>query len=221
MVFFVELLPERNRHNGVFVLLEHVAMLLAELHEFMDVFWVGLDSLISKLLEFVVFDCQTVASFFLSWIIDVLVSSFRVERNEQVFEVIEFVGGGHLVEDVHFGFSGLLSFFDGQSEALDGVIDIDEGPGLFSCPIESDGVTTSDLRAKAIEECAEIAINVDSVDQVGMHFSFRSTGTPNNSLMKLSDLQTKVFLEVKESDVVETLGHVVNAARVVGVDDLD
>ena len=131
------------------------------------------------------------------------------------------MGCSHLVEDVDLGLRALPSFFDGQSQALDGVVDIDEGPGLFAGPVESDGMVASDLGAEAVEQSPEIAVDVDSVDQVGMQFGLRSTGTPNNSLVELSNFQAEVFLEVEKGDVVEALGHVVDASGVVGMDDLD
>ena len=81
MVFHSELLPEGNRHYRFLVLLEHVAVLPANFHQFPNVFGVDLDSFVAQFLELVVLDVQAVSGFLLPWVINVSVSRFRVQRD--------------------------------------------------------------------------------------------------------------------------------------------
>lgn len=52
-----------------------------------------------------------------------------------------------------------------------------------------------------------------------MEFGLRSTGTPNNSLMKLSNLEAKELLEVEKSDIIEALGHVIYTPGIIGMNN--
>lgn len=98
------------------------------------------------------------------------------------------MSGCHLVQDIHLGEIVVFTILDSQSQTLDRIVDIDEGSSLLSSSINSKRMSASDLRAEPVEHCTEVAVNVDSVAQIDMHFCLRGTDSPNDSLVKLRDL---------------------------------
>ena len=54
-----------------------------------------------------------------------------------------------------------------------------------------------------------------------MHFSFWSTHSPHNALMQLRNFEVEEFLKVEKGDVVKAFSHMINTARIIGVDDFN
>ena len=131
------------------------------------------------------------------------------------------MSGCCLVQDVYFVEFVLFAVFNGEGQALDRVVDIDKGSSLLACSIETDWVPEGYLRTESVEHCSVVRVDVDSVNEVLMHVGFGSGDAPDDSLMELSDLEAKELLEVEESHIVKTLGHMINTSRIVRVYYLD
>lgn len=82
-------------------------------------------------------------------------------------------------------------------------------------------MSTGHLRAEPVQHSPEVAVDVDPVAEVGVHFGLGSADSPDDALMQLGDFEVEVLVEVEQGDVVQALGHVVDAAGVVGVHDFD
>lgn len=214
------LFPEGNRSDESLVALKFILVLPASLYQLPKLLLVDGDALVAHTFELVVFDFEGVAGLLYPGVIDVLVGSFGVQLNEQILQVVKLVSSRHLVEDVDLAEVVGHSVVDGESEALDRVVDIDKRPGLVPHAIDGHGVPAGHLRAEPVEHSAEVAVDVDAVAQVGVHVGFRGADSPDDALVQLGYLELEVFLEVEQSDVIQALGHVVNAAGVVGVHDL-
>lgn len=138
-------------------------MFSANLDKLANSFCVYLDSFISKVFELIIFDFQPIGSLFTPRVVNIFIGCFWVNRNEEVFEVIEVVGGSDLVENVNFGEVICSAILYGHHQAFDWIIDVDEGPSLFPSAIESYWVSAGNLRAEAVEDSPEITVNIDPI----------------------------------------------------------
>lgn len=205
MTFF----PERDGFDILFDDVEPLLVFPAGLHQLSQVGFVYLDSIQSQLLELVILDVESVGGQLGAWVVDVLPLCLGVQLHQRIFEIVQFVGGCHLIEDVHFGEIVVSAVLDGQEQALDGVVDVDECPGLFPSAIDRHRVAASHLRAEPVQNCPEIAVHVDPVAQIGMQLGFGSADSPHDALVEFSNFEPEVFLEIQQSHVVQTFGHVV------------
>lgn len=128
------------------------------------------------------------------------------------------MGRSHLVENVDFGQIIFASILECQNKTVNGVVDVDEGASLFSSSIDANWISTGDLGTETIQNCPEIAVNVNSVAQVLVHFCFWSAHSPNDALVEFSYFESKEFLEVQQSDIIQAFGHMVNTSRVISQD---
>ena len=217
---FLDSLPEGDGLDVSTVLLEPFGILLAGLHQLPQLVLGNLDTHVAQFLELVVLDAQAVFSLLVPGVVDVLVFGVRVQLHQLVLQVVEVVGGCHLVQDVHLVELVLLAVLDGQSQALKGVVNINEGAGLASSAVQGHGVPEGHLRAESVQHRTVVGVNVHSVDEVDVHVGLGGGDSPHDALVQLRDFEVEELLEVQESDVVEALGHVVDTAGVVGVHDL-
>jgi hypothetical protein len=63
-------------------------------------------------------------------------------------------------------------------------------------------MSTCNLRAEAIQDGPKIAINIDSIAEIGVHFRFGSTDSPYYTLMELGNFEFEEFLEEEEDYVI-------------------
>ena len=113
------------------------------------------------------------------------------------------------------------SVFYCQCNTLYWVFNVYKTPCLTASTINCYGIVVSYLGTKPVQNCPVITVYINPVNQNLMHFSFLSADSPNYALVQFSDFKTKVFLEVKQSHIVQTFCHMVNTARVVGMNNLN
>ena len=214
-------LPERNWLYVLFVQLESFLVISTALNQLSNVLLVDLNALVTQILKLIIFDIQTVSWLLSSWVIYVLVFGLRIHFHEVILQIVQLVGCCHLVQDVNFRKVVFFPVFYCQSQTFQGVVDVDESSCLFSCSIKSDWVTTSNLGTESVQYCSEVTIDIDSIDQIWMQFTFRCANSPNNTLMEFSDFQLEKFLEVQQGYIVKTLGHMIHTSWIIRMDNFN
>ena len=213
-------LPERNWLNVRKVGFESFFISPTCFDELFYIVFVDFGSLMTQLSELVIQGDELVFSFFHSGVLNVLISGFRVQSEQHLFQLVERNRFGDLVENFNF-WKYLISdsVFYRQSYALYWVFDVDETSCLSACAVNCYGMVMSNLCTESVQYSTIIAVNIDSVDENRIHFSFLSADSPNNSLVKFSDFEVEVFLEIEECHIIKTLCHMVNWTWVVRVND--
>ena len=125
----------------------------------------------------------------------------------------------HLVEDLH-ALTPRRRVLHRQLDAARHVADVDERAGLPAGAVHGQRVTDCRLHEEAVEHGAVVAVVVEAVDQPLVAKRLRGVGAPDDALVQVRDPQLVVFGVVGEQVLVQHLGHVVDRARVSGVEDL-
>ena len=126
---------------------------------------------------------------------------------------------GHLVEDLHPLAPG-RRIFQGQLHALHRIADVDEGAGLAAGAVHRERVADSCLHQKAVEHGAVVAVVVEAVGEAWVALGGFGVGAPDDPLVQVGDADLVVFVVVEEEQLVQRLGHVVDAAWAGRVQDL-
>mmetsp|Transcript_24 Transcript_24/g.49 ORF Transcript_24/g.49 Transcript_24/m.49 type:complete len:343 (+) Transcript_24:89-1117(+) len=174
----------------------------------------------SELTEVLIYNFEFVFGFFITWIRNCF--DFAASRREFLAErrqVANAVSLGNLVED-RDAVALVRRVLSGKSDAASSIGNVDKRTRLSTSSIRCDIKAKSGLDGKTVQNGSVVAIDIQAVDEARITFSFRGIQTPDNSLMKVGDLQLVVFYVEIEQNVVQALGGVVDRSRVVGGDDL-
>ena len=126
---------------------------------------------------------------------------------------------GGLVEDLD-PFSVSRRVFHRQLDALDRVLDVDEGPGLAAGAVHGQGMAHRRLHHEPVEHGAVVAVVVEAVDEPLIQARFVGLGSPDDALVQVCDAQAVVLVVVGEHECIHGLGQVVDASRLGRVGDL-
>ena len=111
--------------------------------------------------------------------------------------------------------------FNGQSNTFYRISDVNKTSNLSACAINCDGVVVGYLSTEPIQYSSIVTIHINSIYQNLAHLGLLSTNAPNNALMKLSNLQPKVLMEVEECDIIQTLCHMIDTSRIVRMNNFN
>ena len=126
---------------------------------------------------------------------------------------------GHLVEDLHL-LAALGRILQGQLHTSHRIADVDEGAGLAAGAMDGEGIADRRLHQEAVQHRAVIAVVVEAIGEARILLSQGGVGAPNDALVQVGDADGVVFVVVEEEQLVERLGHVIDAAGIRGVQDL-
>ena len=63
---------------------------------------IDFNPLVSHFLKLIILHCQSVLGLLVSWVLNVLVLGLGVDTHQYILQLIEFMSGSHLVQDVYF-----------------------------------------------------------------------------------------------------------------------
>jgi hypothetical protein len=112
-------LPKRYGFDIGFIDFESVLVDFTGFNEFLEVFLVYFDTGVPQFFELVVLHSEGIGSLLDAGVIDVGAGGLGVEAEEDVLEVVEFVGGCELVEYLHLLKVLLSALLYCQAEAFD------------------------------------------------------------------------------------------------------
>lgn len=125
----------------------------------------------------------------------------------------------HLVEDLDpLALGG--GVLQGQLDALHRVTDVDEGAGLAARAVHGQGVADGGLHQEAVQNRAVVAVVVEAVRQARVPVGGIGVGAPDDALVQVGDADLVVLVVVEEEELIQRLGHVIDAARARRVEDL-
>ncbi len=142
------------------------------------------------------------------------------DLGNELGQLTDGVGLGHLIEDLDpiapLGWIG-----EGDLDTADGVADVDERPGLAPGAVNGEWVPHRRLHEEPVEHGAVVAVVVEPVDQLGGERGLGGGRAPDDPLVEIGDPQVIVLVVEVEHQGVERLGHVIDAAGVGRVEELD
>ncbi len=126
---------------------------------------------------------------------------------------------GHLIEDLD-PFARFRRILKGQLHAAHRITDVDEGAGLASGAVHREWVADRSLHQEAIENGAVVTVVIEAVGQARVAVGGIGVGAPDDALVQVGDADLVVLVVVEEQQLIERLGHVVDAARAGRMEDL-
>ncbi len=103
---------------------------------------------------------------------------------------------------------------DGEFDASGSIGNVDEGAGLTTGSVNGQWDTHGSLHEETIQDSSVVSVIVESVHQTLIEGSLGSVGSPNNTLVKISDAEVVVLLVKLPEDGIQALGGVVNRSGV-------
>ena len=215
--FFCSLLvPERGGQDHLGI--ASALVLLDNLCHFVEKTLVQGNRVESEIAELFIRNIQLVFRGFLAGVGDE-VGFDTSQFGDHASDIANSSGFGDLVQNFN-SFTGFRRVEDGEFDASGSIGNMDEGTGLSSSSVNGQWDTHGTLHEETVQDGTVISVIVESVDQTFVANGLGGVGSPNDTLVEISDTKLVVLLVKLPQDGIQALGSVVNGSRVGRVQDV-